>query len=88
MRHYLWRVVDQDGNVLDILVRFRRDAAAARRFPAKPMKKQCRGIRRKFREDACQEGEGSESSPFHPVSGNCSSRAEREVAWWMADDQS
>ncbi|MCX4728654.1 IS6 family transposase [Streptomyces sp. NBC_01306] len=29
---YLWRAVDQDGNVLDILVQSRRDAAAARRF--------------------------------------------------------
>ncbi len=42
VRHDLWRAVDQDGNVLDILVRSRRDAPAARRFPAKPMKKQCR----------------------------------------------
>ncbi|WP_033329684.1 IS6 family transposase [Streptomyces yerevanensis] len=29
---YLWRAVDQDGNVLDILVQNRRDTAAARRF--------------------------------------------------------
>ncbi|MFF3735143.1 IS6 family transposase [Streptomyces sp. NPDC002476] len=29
---YLWRAVDQDGNVLDILVQNRRDKAAARRF--------------------------------------------------------
>ncbi|MGW2184112.1 IS6 family transposase [Streptomyces sp. NPDC001732] len=29
---YLWRAVDQDGNVLDILVRNRRNKAAARRF--------------------------------------------------------
>jgi putative transposase len=29
---YLWRAVDQDGNVLDILVHSRRDKAAARRF--------------------------------------------------------
>ncbi|MFE2610675.1 IS6 family transposase [Streptomyces mirabilis] len=29
---YLWRAVDQDGKVLDILVRNRRDKAAARRF--------------------------------------------------------
>ena len=31
-RHYLWRAVDQDGNVLDILVQPRRDAKAAKRF--------------------------------------------------------
>jgi putative transposase len=29
---YLWRAVDQDGMVLDILVQKRRDTAAARRF--------------------------------------------------------
>ncbi|MCX4784593.1 IS6 family transposase [Streptomyces sp. NBC_01264] len=29
---YLWRAVDADGNVLDILVQSRRDKAAARRF--------------------------------------------------------
>ncbi|WP_455567499.1 IS6 family transposase [Streptomyces atratus] len=31
-RKYLWRAVDADGNVLDILVQNRRDKAAARRF--------------------------------------------------------
>ena len=30
--HYLWRAVDQDGIVLDILVQSRRDAGAAKRF--------------------------------------------------------
>jgi putative transposase len=30
--HYLWRAVDQGGNVLDILVTSRRDAKAATRF--------------------------------------------------------
>ncbi|HKR48249.1 MAG TPA: DDE-type integrase/transposase/recombinase [Pseudonocardiaceae bacterium] len=30
--HYLWRAVDQDGAVLDILVTSRRDAKAATRF--------------------------------------------------------
>jgi putative transposase len=34
-----WRAVDQDGNVLDILVRSRRDKAAARRFFRRLMKK-------------------------------------------------
>ena len=29
---YLWRVVDQHGNVLDILVQSRRNAKAAKRF--------------------------------------------------------
>ena len=31
-QHYLWRAVDQDGTVLDILVQSRRDKAAARKF--------------------------------------------------------
>jgi putative transposase len=30
--HYLWRAVDQDGNVLDILVQSRRNTKAARLF--------------------------------------------------------
>jgi len=42
VRHYLWRAVDQDGNVLDILLQSRRDAKAAKRFLAKLMKKQRR----------------------------------------------
>ncbi|MFI2257896.1 IS6 family transposase [Streptomyces tubercidicus] len=41
-RKYLWRAVDQDGNVLDILVQNRRDKTAARRFFRKLLKKQCR----------------------------------------------
>jgi putative transposase len=31
-RHYLWRAVDQDGDVIDILVQPRRDRCAAERF--------------------------------------------------------
>ena len=42
-RQYLWRAVDQDGNVLDILVQPRRDAKAAKRFFRKLLTKQCRG---------------------------------------------
>jgi putative transposase len=32
VQHYLWRAVDQDGVVLDLLVQPRRDAKAAKRF--------------------------------------------------------
>lgn len=32
VRHYLWRAVDQDGVVLDILIQARRDGEAAKRF--------------------------------------------------------
>ncbi|WP_455711429.1 IS6 family transposase [Streptomyces hirsutus] len=42
VRHYLWRAVDQHGNVLDILLQSRRNAKAAKRFMAKLMKKQRR----------------------------------------------
>src|SRR5882757_11164193 len=38
MQHYLWRAVDQDGVVLDILVQPRRDAKAAKRFFRRPPK--------------------------------------------------
>ena len=41
-RQYLWRAVDQDGNVLDILVQSRRNAKAAKQFLAKLMKTQRR----------------------------------------------
>jgi putative transposase len=37
-KHYLWRAVDQDGNVLDILVQSRRNKKAARRFFRKLLK--------------------------------------------------
>jgi putative transposase len=37
-RHYLWRAVDQDGNILDILVQHRRDKQAAKRFCRKLLK--------------------------------------------------
>jgi putative transposase len=37
-RHYLWRAVDQHGNVLDILVQSRRSATAAGRFFRKLLK--------------------------------------------------
>ncbi len=36
--HYLWRAVDQHGNVLDILVQSRRNAKAAKRFFRKLLK--------------------------------------------------
>jgi putative transposase len=41
-RQYLWRAVDQHGTVLDILPQSKRNAKAAKRFPAKLMKKQRR----------------------------------------------
>ncbi|MFC9951295.1 IS6 family transposase [Streptomyces prasinus] len=40
-QQYLWRAVDADGNVLDILVQNRRDTAAARRFFRTLLEKTC-----------------------------------------------
>ncbi|GHP00465.1 IS6 family transposase [Reticulibacter mediterranei] len=37
-KHILWRAVDQDGTVLDILVQSRRNTKAAKRFFRKPLK--------------------------------------------------
>jgi putative transposase len=37
-RHYLWRAVDQDGHVLDILVQRRREKKAATKFFRKLLK--------------------------------------------------
>jgi len=39
-RQYLWRAVDQDGDVIDILVQPRRDGCAARRFFRRLLKSQ------------------------------------------------
>jgi transposase-like protein len=39
-RHYLWRAVDQDDDVLDVLVQSRRNAQAAKRFFRKLLKGQ------------------------------------------------
>ena len=36
--HYLWRAVDQDGDVLDILIQSRRDKEAAKKFFRKLLK--------------------------------------------------
>src|ERR1700759_4332078 len=41
-KHWLWRAVDQDGFVLDILVQSRRDKRAAKRLLRKLLKKQKR----------------------------------------------
>ena len=45
-RHYLWRAVDQDGDVIDILVQPRRDRCAAERFFRKLLKGQGAAPRR------------------------------------------
>jgi len=42
VKHWLWRAVDQNGTVLDILVQSRRDTRAAKRLLCKLLKRQCR----------------------------------------------
>jgi putative transposase len=42
VKHWLWRAVDQDGFVLDVLVQSRRNKAAAERLLRKLVKKQMR----------------------------------------------
>src|SRR5215217_8177402 len=41
-KHWLWRAVDQEGVVLDVLVQSRRDKRAAKRLLRKLLKKQMR----------------------------------------------
>src|SRR6187401_2718093 len=43
--HYLWRAVDQNGVVLDVLVQSRRNTKAAKRLLRKLLKRQCRAPR-------------------------------------------
>jgi putative transposase len=43
--HYLWRAVDPDGVVLDVLVQSRRNTKAAKRLLRKLLKRQCRAPR-------------------------------------------
>ncbi len=40
VQYYLWRAVDSEGNVLDVLLQRRRDTDAAKRFFRKLLKKQ------------------------------------------------
>src|SRR3954449_867267 len=44
-KHWLWRAVDQDGVVLDVLVQKRRDKQAAKRLLRKLLKRQARVLR-------------------------------------------
>ncbi len=45
IRKYLWRAVDQDGYVLDVLIQSRRNAKAVKRFFGKLMRKKARAPR-------------------------------------------
>ena len=52
-RQYLWRAVDQNGDVIDILVQSRRDRQAATRFLRKLLKDQGRAPRRLITDKLC-----------------------------------
>jgi|TARA_B110001454_G_scaffold105436_1_gene99231 putative transposase len=45
-QHYLWRAVDQDGEVVDVFLQKRRDAKAAKRFFKRMLKKHKREPRK------------------------------------------
>ena len=45
VQHWLWRAVDQNGMVLDVLVQSRRDKRAAKRLLRKLLKRLCRAPR-------------------------------------------
>ncbi len=45
-QHYLWRAVDQDGEVVDVFLQKRRDGAAAKRFFKRLLKKHKDELRR------------------------------------------
>src|SRR4051812_22851962 len=44
-KHWLWRAVDQDGSVLDVLVQSRRGKKGGQRPPRKPLEREGRGPR-------------------------------------------
>jgi putative transposase len=45
-QHYLWRAVDQDGEVVDVLLQARRNGKAAKRFLKRLLKTHCREPRK------------------------------------------
>src|SRR3954447_6667477 len=52
-KHWLWRAVDQDGGVLDVLVQKRRDKRAAKRLLRKLLKRQMRPPRVIITDGSC-----------------------------------
>ena len=70
-QQYLWRAVDEDGDVLDILVQSRRNRRAATRFFRKLLKRQGREPRRlitdKLRSYSASRAIATRSAPVHHV---------------------
>jgi putative transposase len=78
-RHYLWRAVDEDGDVIDILVQPRRDRRAAKRFFRKLSKGQGREPRRLVTDKLRSYGAAHREvmpSVFHETTRYANNRAE------------
>src|SRR4051795_12917760 len=71
-KHWLWRAVDQDGFVLDVLVQRRRDKKAAKRLLRKLLKRQCRAPRVMITDKLKSYGAAKkEIMPGVPPGGRC-----------------
>ena len=46
LQHYLWRTVDQDGEIVDVFLQRRRDGKAAKRFFKRLLKTHCNELRK------------------------------------------
>jgi putative transposase len=78
-RYYLWRAVDQDGDVLDILVQKRRDKRAAKAFFRKLLKGECQAPRRIVTDKLRSYGAARREvmpSVIHSQGGRLNNRAE------------
>src|SRR5215212_5191506 len=62
-KHWVWRAVNQDGLVLDILVQSRRDNRAATRLLRKLLKRQCRAPRVMITDKLASYGAAKEITP-------------------------
>src|SRR5690348_5358952 len=62
-KHWVWRAVDQDGIVLDILVQSRRNKRAAKRLLRKLLKRQCRAPRVMITDKLASYGAAKEITP-------------------------
>jgi putative transposase len=84
IQYYLWRAVDQDGDVVDVLLQRRRDGAAAKRFFARLLKSSG-GIPRKVVTDKLRSYNVAHrelmSDVLHDTSQYANNRAELLPPW-------
>ena len=69
-KHWLWRAVDQDGLVLDILLQSRRNKSAAKRLLRKLFKRQCRAPRVMITDKPASYGQRGRRSCLASSTGN------------------